>query len=177
MKKKLFYIIIEVVLLVAIVIVGIYNAFSNECFWAFSFSQVITLIIAILIAFAASQYRNDERKLKEQAEKIIVKIQNIVSEISFSSFPNFGDNDEIKKQNRLACRKLNNCISILKEYATKLNILAEVDYIDNQFKEYNDFISQHPDDLDYLSKSEIVLKKYSENIDTKCDHIILKLFK
>ena len=177
MKKKTLYLIIEVVLLAAIVVVSIYNAIANCDFWKFSFPQALTLAVAILIAFSAAQFKIDERKQKEQAEKLVIKIQEIVNETSFYSFPNNGDVETLTKQSRMACRKLNNCISILKEYSRKLNVKYEVEYISNQFKDYNDFISEHPSDLDYLNKSESTLKKYSENIDSKCDQIILNLYK
>lgn len=39
------------------------------------------------------------------------------------------------------------------------------------------FISDHLNDFDYLSKSETHLRKLSENIDSKCDQIVVKLYK
>ena len=175
--KKIAFLIIEVVLLALIVAVSVYNAMHDDGFWNFSFPQALTLFVAIVFAFSASQFRTDERKLKEQAEKMVLKIQQIVNTTSFFSISGNGEREDTKKQNRMACRKLSNCIVVLKEYANKLNIGDEVEYIYNQYKEYNDFISDHLDDLDYLGKSESTLKKYADNIDSKCDQLVLKLFK
>lgn len=176
MKNK--YVLIEIVVIICIVCAAIYNMFANcSSFWNINITQVLTMIIAVCIAFEAAQFKNDERKLKEQAEKIIAKIQFIVNEPAFTSFPNSGDGESLKRQNRIAIRKLHNCINILKEYSNISNISNDVDYIEEQYKSYNDFVSEHPDDLDYLSKSEIHLKKYAENIDSKCDQLLLKLYK
>ena len=37
-------------------------------------------------------------------------------------------------------------------------------------------VSEHCEDLEYLNKSESTLKKYADNIDNKCDSIILDLY-
>ena len=175
--KKKVYGWAEIILLILIVGVGIYNSFKNDNFWELSLPQVLTLIVAIVFAFGASQYRNDERKAKEQSEKVIEKIQNLVNQSSFYNFPPDGDAEAIYKQNRLACRKLSNCIVVLKDYSKIFGFEKELEYIEGEIKEYNDLVSEHPDDLDYLSKSEGQFKKRAENIDSKCDQIIVMLYK
>lgn len=63
-----------------------------------------------------------------------------------------------------------------REYGKQLGFQDDVKYIDEQFTEYKSFVSDHLNDLDYLSKSETQLRKYSENIDSKCDQIIVKFY-
>ena len=73
-------------------------------------------------------------------------------------------------------RKFANCLSVLEEYGKLLGLQDDVKYIDEQFTEYKTFISDHLNDFDYLSKSEAHLRRLSENIDSKCDQIVVKFY-
>lgn len=68
-------------------------------------------------------------------------------------------------------------MNVLKEYGKQLGFQDDVKYIEEQFSEYKSLISEHLNDFDYLSKSETHLRKLSENIDSKCDQIIVKFYK
>ena len=83
----------------------------------------------------------------------------------------------IQKQINTTNRKINNYISILEEYAKTLNFKSEMKYIRNEFETYRTRVGEHISDLEYLSKSETEFKRAAENIDTKCDYIILGLYK
>ncbi|MCM1363699.1 MAG: hypothetical protein NC215_01815 [Ruminococcus sp.] len=76
----------------------------------------------------------------------------------------------------MTIRMIKNCTAVLQEYSEYINIKNEVAYINEQVRGYNDFVSVKVGDLDYLSKSESHLRLYSENINSKCDRIILNLF-
>lgn len=175
--KKSLFAVIEWILLGLIICTGIYNAFHNDNFWVFSLPQVLTLLVAIILAFGAVQYKNDERKAKEQAEKVVEKIQNIVSQKAFYTFPINGDPEELDKLTRISLKKISNCLTVLKDYSKQFGFVSEAEYIEGEYKKFNDLFSENPNDLDYLSKSERLLKNYAENIDSKCDQIIAKLYK
>ena len=72
MRKRII-IIMEIAILLLIVGVGIYNAVTNNSFWNVTIAQLLTPLIALFFAFWATQYKNDQRKAKENAEKIILK--------------------------------------------------------------------------------------------------------
>ena len=77
--KRVAFVIIEAVLVVMIIAASIYSFVANrENFLNFSLAQALTLLVAICIAFNAVQYKGDERKRKEQIEKIVEKIQKMV---------------------------------------------------------------------------------------------------
>ena len=175
--KKIVTIFLIVVLAGFTVATGICNWISNEEFFTATITQVLTLAITLSVAFWATQYKTDLRKSKEHAEGVIEKLQILVSDVQFYSIPSEGNKETIQKQLNTNNRKINNCISILEEYAKILNFKNEMKYIRNEFETYKTRMGDHFQDLDYLSKSEIEFKRIAENIDTKCDYIILHLYK
>jgi len=62
-------------------------------------------------------------------------------------------------------------------YGDEFGFKEEIRYIESELKQYKEFVSEHLTDYDYLSKSENQLRRYSDNIDSKCDQIIIKLYK
>lgn len=179
MNKKINCIAVaEVILIIAVLILGGYNilGLKNSDFWKCSATQILTLLIAIIIAFWATQRKTDERKIKEQVEKITTTMQNVVSSSEFVSFNTSSDPTEVQKQLTMTIRKLKNCVNVLRGYSKKLDITDDVNYLDDQIRGYNDFVSVKVGDLDYLAKSESHLRLYAENIIGKCDYIILQLY-
>lgn len=157
--------------------VGVYGTFKIENFWNINFAQVITLLVAILIAFMATQAKNDERKIKERMEKLFDTIIQLVSEPSFYSISSDSDPSETKKTIMLVNRRISNCISTLKETAESVGVAEQIKYIDSEFSQYNEFVSEHINDMPYLAKSENDLRKYANNIASKCDCAVIALYK
>ena len=95
--KRVIVILFEIfflLLIVAIAITNICNTNSDNPipdFWKVNVAQLITPLVALLIAFWATQFKNDQRKAKEHAERIIVSIQEIVSSDTFSVFSKDGN--------------------------------------------------------------------------------------
>lgn len=89
MKKKkdvTFWIVIGAVAVVVIIaVINIFVIQYNEYF-KISIGQTLTLIVAIVIAFWATQKKTDIRKIKEQVETIISNIQTVVSSSDFITF-------------------------------------------------------------------------------------------
>ncbi|WP_462282193.1 flagellar motor protein MotB [Ruminococcus champanellensis] len=177
--KRIIYIILFVAILLTLTALLIANFIANEDFWKATFAQCMPLLLTFFIVFWATQYKNDFRKHKDHAERIIFKLQEIVTNERFYKISKGNDsqNQEREKEIFTNKRKINNYITILKEYARQLKIKEEVDYISKEFTDYNEFIGDHIKDFDYLEKSEKELLKHSENIDTKCEFIILKIYK
>lgn len=177
MKKKWIVTVVAIVLAAATVGVGIHNAIKNSKFWDVSIAQVLTLLVTISIAFWATQFKNDQRNAKTHAETIIAKIQNLVSCETLYMFKPGNDEEYMKKNYAILQRKLANYLNVLGEYGKQLGFQDDVTYIDEQFSQYRLFVSDHLNDFEYLSKSETHLRKFLENIDSKCDQIVVKLYK
>ena len=175
MKNRLVKIAVVVCFILAIG-VAITSFICNDDFWKVNAAQALTLIVTICIAFWATQLKNDERKKKEHAEQLLRKIQTIVADERFYSISSSCDVIEHKKNVNMSNRSLSNSIEMLKKYAETLGFKEGAEYIAKEFKEYKEFVSEHLEDVDYLSKSESTLKKHAENIHTKCDWIILELY-
>ena len=179
MKKKkdvtFWIVIVAVAVVVIIVVINIFVIQNNEYF-KISIGQTLTLIVAIVIAFWATQKKTDIRKIKEQVETIISNIQTVVSSSDFITFQVSDKPEAVQKRITMTTRKLKNSINVLNEYSKKIEIKDEVHYIEEQVKGYDNLVSVHITDLDYLSKSEIDLRRYAENINSKCEYLILKLY-
>ena len=170
--KKRIIIGTSIALLVLILSVCVYNAFANEEFWMMNIGQALTPTVAIVIAFIATQFKTDERKAKEGMEKVLRKIQDIVTDNKFYCFSLQTDTKAVNITNR----RMGNCITSLKKYAVEFDFVTEASYIEEQFKNYKDIVSEKMEDMKYLQDSEIVFKKYADNIDSKCDEIIVDLY-
>ena len=178
MKKKKRIWGVEIFLVLAVIVMAGINiiVLHNSDFWKISIAQVLTLLVAIVVAFQAVQRKTDERKIKDQIEKVTEKIQTNVSSPDFVVYSVNCDPTEVQKRITMTTRRLANCINILQGYSKILKITEEIKYIEDQLKGYRDFVSAKVGDLDYLSKSETHLRKYADNISSKCDYIILKLY-
>ena len=100
----------------------------------------------------------------------------MVSSEQFYSIPSTGDLEQIQKEINTTNRRINNCIDVLKKYGEKFHFKNEIEYISNEFDKYKTQIGDHINDLDYLSKTEKEFRRISDNIDSKCDYIIVSLF-
>jgi len=148
----------------------------NDDFWRVNVAQALTLIVTICVAFWATQLTNDIRKKKEHAEQILRKIQSIVTDECFYIIPEFCDEEKTKKEIMMQYRALNNSINILKEYGQDLRFEEDAIYIEKEFKDHREFVSEHLADMHYLSQSVSTLRKHSENISSKCDFIVFRLY-
>lgn len=173
MKRNKIIIAISLLVLIVILIVGVYNAVKFKGFFRITFPQLSASFIALFFAFIATQHINDERNYKQKAVQVIEKLQNTVGNESFYAF---SSEENYKKQITITNRKISNYLSIMSKYSERLKFNREIDYINGEFEEYKEFVSEHICDFDYLLKSEMNLRRLSENIDSKCDEIIQLLF-
>ena len=179
MNKKNIFVIIFCILFIGIVVSGIYSVVSNcTNFFTVNISQTITLLSTLLIAFLATQYLNSVRKQKEHIERIILKLQEIVADESFYHFLNDDNNGDIQKSISMNNRKISNYLGVLKHYEKSFKKLKpSIEYIEKEFNDYKEDTGEHKTDLSYLSKSESRYIKTSNNICSKCEYIILLLYK
>lgn len=175
MKKKIIGF-LEFGILLLIVAVAIYNTNNNDDFLKVTIAQLLTPLIALLFAFWATQYKNDQRKAKEHAERTILKLQEIVTNEKFYVISPEEELSSKQKELLLNNRKINNYLIVLEKYAKTLDFYNEWKYIESEFGKYKQTIGDHLCDLDYLSKTETEFRKIAENIDSKCESIIVKFY-
>lgn len=145
-------------------------------FFSISFAQALTIIVAVGIAYFATQRRYDERKSKEQIGKIVYKIEDIVTDKTFYKFSCDEDPEVASNRINMTMRKRRNYISIMQQYLQVSNVKEEVDYIYHEFCTYRDAVSEKIGDMEYLANSEEIFKMHALNIESKCDQIIAKLY-
>ena len=172
--KKLFQIVSIIVGLFVVVLI-IINICNKE-FWSITAGNAISLFVAVYFAFLGTQYFSDERKTKENVERLILKLQYEVNKESFSKVSSSEGVEELKKRHMMATRRISNILSTLEKSASKLRFMEEWKYINTEFKEYREVFDEHLADLEFLSKSESILRNYAEKIDSKCDEIISALY-
>lgn len=76
----------------------------------------------------------------------------------------------------VSVRKLTNCVEILKKYSKEFGFEDDAEYIETEIKRYKEFVSDHLTDFEYLQKSEGEIRKYGDNIGSKCDQVIANLY-
>ena len=167
-KKKIIYI-LEIVIVVFVVISSAYSFHvSKDSFLNFSLAQALTLLVAIGIAFNASQFMIDERKRKEQLEKTVDKIQRIVSEQSFYSFNENDDVDKVALQITMTCRKLSNCIDVLETFSNRYNLKDDTTYIRSEYMAYKTLVSGKECSMPSLSKIRDVSVRIQNCVEEVC---------
>lgn len=177
-KKGLTFHLVMIIIVISIIISILNLLVFDSCnFLKVNIAQILTIVVAVLIAFWATQKKTEERRIKDQIEKVTYKIQEVVVSPNFVTFDTSDSAENVQKLINMNTRKINNCVTVLKEYSEIFDIKDEINYISEQVNSYRNFVSVKINDLDYLSKSETHLRMLSKNINSKCDYIILKLYK
>lgn len=168
--------IISVLMLIVIIVLSILNIDkTGEAFFDITFVQALTLLITFFLTIFVNQFFNNDKKINENIEKIAFNIQNAVTKKSFYEIDS--SNFEFTKDFSMLKKRISNQISILMIYNKKVSIKKYISYIDSEFNKYTGLVSDHINDLDYLSKSKKELFNYSQNIDFKCEEMISFLYK
>lgn len=163
---------------VGLVLLGllICNIIWNPDFWKTPLYNMINIVIAIVIAYYFSQRRMDERKVKDQIEHIIDKIQMVLKQDS--AFNTVFDKRLIKDL-LLFKRLINNKISILETCQSThkriLHIEEDIKYLKEQFIEWQsilDKILSEQNFENYQDESE----KRIRNMDDALDRIRITLY-
>lgn len=165
---------IVVVFCLGIVGLAVYNCIiDTKQFFQASSTQIITCLTALVIAFWATQAKNDERKQKEHAEALVAEFKDIMSDFQMV---NIDVENYDKRFYNMAIRSAQNKLYILKKYSEQMGFEEEYTYISEKLKDYNDLISDNIEKPDYLHDSENTLKKYVSSAISKCDELIYKIY-
>ena len=72
-------------------------------------------------------------------------------------------------------RQINQQIALLKQYAKQFGFDKEIQFISDEFNQYEKIISDHITDLDYLSKSRNELSRPIKLIREKLYEVLMKI--
>lgn len=166
-------VIITISLVVCIGGLGIYNVINNKLFLKVSASSLLTMFIAVIVSFWLVQLKNDKRKLNDKIDKLVYKIQDIISSSDFTSC----ETADICRKNLILHRSVANKIEYLKSVCEKDdNIKSSILEIENEFRALREFYSDHYMDEEYMRKSQKEFQNYITKIDDEADKIHVKLF-
>lgn len=169
--KKVWYKIVLGIIVVAIVVLAIYNIKNNSEFWASSATTCISLLTAAILSFYFVQRQTDVRKQKEIIIELLESLKDIVDDNQSYNFSGVS-----KEQVLMRKRDLNNKISFVKEYSKKFSFDKDMAHIENLFTEYETIIGDHIDDLETLRKLENELRRPLILISQDIFKIMLALY-
>lgn len=159
---------------ICVIFLIVFNAFRlRSKFLETSLSSCITLLVAIIISYLYSQKENNKRKQKDILLDLMMSIKNTISESSVCKIDPTMDKSIITMRNR----DIGNKMDLLERYKNEFGFSEDFDGAKKQFEEYRSTIDNHIDDLDYLSKSELELKRPITLMDNKIFEAMLKLYK
>lgn len=172
---------VVVVLGLAIIVGGIYNAVKYPCtFWQMTFGNCLTLLIALFLSFFFVQrkaeqdrVKADQRKQKEAAIRLLEALQDVV--LSKAAY-------EVTKETgteplTMTKRRISNYLDTLKKNANGFGIDAEIEQLDGYLKEYSSLIGNHIHSVDELQNCSKDLLRPLELIDEKIFEMIFVLHK
>jgi hypothetical protein len=170
-NKSLFVWIFIAMITVAIIILFLYNFKENKGFFIISINTLINILMAIILTYFFTQRKHDQRKQKDIYFNLITELQQLLDkECAYRIL------SEDRRDIRLNNRALANKINALKECYLSCKYKSELKYIEDQFREYKEFIGNNNSNTEYLKDSEQVLTMYLMNISSKLDSIIVKLY-
>lgn len=162
------------ILILSVVCLMLINIFvrKNEEFWDASITSCLTLLVALVVSYYLVQKSLDERRQKESYLKLLERVQQLVSDKALVEIITDTDIDVVLMKKR----ELNNCVYILKEYAGKFSLKEDIQFIDERTQEYAEFLGNHQDDIDYLTRSSKELVRPLLLIQSRVSKIMIKLF-
>lgn len=175
-KKALVFVVIMVV--IAITIVGAVLSWKNnwQVFWSISVGEVITILVAVFIAYIASQFKENEKKIKSYIEKELIELRNLADGNVLYNLQTIGKT-RYKQEINLFFTKLDNIIAALEKKENEFKYKNEVKYLENEIKELHDFVSEKIEKYDCLCESVVIYKKHLNKISDKSLEIIFSLYK
>ncbi len=148
------------------------NAVNNTKFWEFNVFNGFTMLWSIGVSFLLTRFFSRQQR---HADIIVKIIQELITNIDESKTCNIstaeGTNQLILMQNRQMRQQIN----LLNQYAKKFGFEKDLQLIAKEFDEYEQFISDHISDLEYLSKSRNELSRPIKLMREQLYSIIMKL--
>ncbi|MBE6133365.1 MAG: hypothetical protein E7178_01715 [Erysipelotrichaceae bacterium] len=178
MKNKRIIILVIIITLVIVSIIGAALSWHNcwQSFWSISIGEVVTIFIAVFIAYIASQFKSNESKIKYYIEQELNTLRNIGNDNVLFNLPTIGKN-LYKQEINLLFTKIDNIIACLEKTKKDFDYEKDIAYISSEFKELSVFVSEKIENYDYLVESTTLYRKHFNKISDRSLEIILNLYK
>ena len=178
MKSKRVFIFIVVLALVVAAMVGAILSWVNSWkdFWSISIGELVTIFIAVFIAYIASTFKDNENKIKAYIEQELNQLRLLSDESILYNLPSIGKT-RYKQEINLFFTKIDNIISALEKKEKDFKYSEEIKYISNECKELHSFVSEKIENFSYLCESVTVFKKHLNKISDKALEVIFALYK
>lgn len=156
---------LQIISLIVLLVLSLFNL-SSATFWNTSFTEVITIGLAIFVSFYLTENLNDKRRRNDCIEHIILEIESMMNEDFIFSL----NKDTLIHQSSCANR-----IKYLKD-ANFRDIQADIDFIAREFEEIRDLHSNHKQTSKKLKTVLIDFEKHRALICDKCNKIRIGLY-
>lgn len=149
----------------------LYNARYTEHFFEASATSCITIAVAVIVSYYFVQRKGDVRKQKDIILDLIFNLQRQIASEEMIDFSK-QESEEIMMRNRA----INNRLAVLKGVSDQFEIVGEVSFVLEKFKEYEELIGNHINDLQHLIDAKKDLQRPLGLIDVKLTELALKLY-
>lgn len=168
--RKIFYVFLAFCGAAAIFLF-VLNAKTNKEFWQVDVTSGFSIIWAVCFSFLATQIFDRQQKKTEIILHLFSAFQSAISEDKTCKFSVNDDGAQILMQKR----QINQQLTLLEEYANKFGVKKDVEFLRQKFDEYDQFVSDHINDLQYLSKSCNELSRPIKLMNSRTYKAMLKL--
>ncbi|WMJ88879.1 hypothetical protein [Anaerocolumna sp. MB42-C2] len=159
------------IILVASIVLIIYNVLKNDDFLQSSLVQILSLLTVILVSYFLVQLRNDKSKKNEKINYLLSKIQNIILNEDFIKYQSKEDN----QKTLIMIRTVGNKITLLKECENTDENQELISLVDDTFNKLKEFYGDHGHDATYMDNSKKEVMNYISIIDDACDKLHMLL--
>jgi len=137
------------------------------------FKDLLNILVLSIVVYIFVEYKNDERSRKQSLDHLIKKVISRLEDPRMYKISQDSDVNHI----RIIQKSINNELNIIKGCAVDFCFEEEANYCQETFKEYWYFISEHLNEIDYLSKSETKLLNDIVNIIWRLEVVTVNLHK
>lgn len=139
-----------------IIAIMIINIFNNDKFWEINVFNGITMLWTVGMSFILTQGFS---KYQRKSEIMLKLIQELLTIIDEAKTCNLAQGCATKESILMQNRQINNQIALISNHANKFGIDKDLSFISEKFKEYEEFVGEHIEDLQYLSQSRTQLAR------------------
>ena len=141
--------------------------FSSTTFWNASFTEIITIGLAIFVSFYLTENLNDKRRRNDCIEHIVLEIESMMNEECV-----FSSN---KKKTLIYQQSCANRIKYLQD-ARFQDIQESIDFIAREIDEIRNLYSNHNHDAKKIKEVRPDFERHRNLICDKCNKIRIGLY-
>lgn len=162
--------IIAGIIIIGTAFIAIYNFQINSKFWEASAINCISIIVAVLVAYFFVQRQNNRRKQNELLLELLLQLRTQISDVTAYDF-----SKQTSSEINMRKRSISNKVDLILKHNSAFK-KEDTEFISDKFKEYEQLIGNHINDIDYLTKSREELFRPLNLMNDKLFSMALDLF-